>query len=466
VEGSSCEAGTCVGQLPNGSACSRGPQCQTGFCANIGEGVLEGEVDGAGGEGAGGAASDPGTDSPGVCCDEACQGTCSGCKASIKGFGSDGICEFVKNNTDPANDCEPAADDKCGLDGQCNGSGACRLAPSGTACGQTSCQGNSVLGQSCNGQGDCINNQGGVDCAPYICKDVAGAFQCTQPCADDNDCRDGYFCEEATCKKKLPKGQVCETSGVCDSGYCVDGVCCDASCNGQCEACNSPGSEGVCSAVQGAPVGNRAQCDHAGEECGGACDGVNVSACKYAATGTSCGETTCNNGLASSSECNGQGECRANTDVECSPYVCGEDDACLTRCEIDADCSQGYACDETTQRCLPSVTAAECSTDRQSSVGSNGITTPCKPFLCVPASGTCAVSCAASTDCAPEFVCEPSTKTCLPAPPDAGTGEEEGCACRAAGAPSRSSNHYLALVALGAALTGLRRRRQRRYAAE
>jgi MYXO-CTERM domain-containing protein len=48
----------------------------------------------------------------------------------------------------------------------------------------------------------------------------------------------------------------------------------------------------------------------------------------------------------------------------------------------------------------------------------------------------------------------------LPAPPVDGSGEEEGCACRAAGAPTRSSNHYLALVALGLALTGLRRRRR------
>ncbi|HYJ09810.1 MAG TPA: MYXO-CTERM sorting domain-containing protein, partial [Polyangiaceae bacterium] len=461
VEGSSCENGGCVGQLENGAACTRGPQCQTGFCANIGEGTLASDDTGEGGAGAGGASGEPGSDSPGVCCDEACQGTCSGCKASIKGFGSDGICEFVKNNTDPANDCEPASGDACGLDGQCNGGGACRLAPSGTSCGATSCQGNSLIGQSCNGQGDCIDNQGGVDCGGFKCRDIEGMFGCNS-CAEDNHCSDGYYCQDGACSRKLANGKACELSGVCDSGYCVDGVCCDASCNGQCEACNSPGSEGVCGPVQGEPRGNRAKCDHAGEECGGACDGVNAASCKYAATGTTCGETNCNNGLANSSACNGQGECRANSEVECSPYVCGDDDTCLTRCEIDADCSQGYACDETAQRCLPAVTAAECSEDRQASVGQNGISTPCKPFLCVPASGTCAVSCAATTDCAPEFVCEASTKTCLPAPPDTGAGEEENCACRAPGASSRSTNHYLALMALGAALTGLRRRRRER----
>lgn len=456
-----CKNGACIGKLEAGSACTSGAACKSTFCANIGEGVLQGQDTGAGGDGAGGAAGDPGADSPGVCCDTGCQGTCSGCKASVKGFGSDGVCEFVKNNTDPATDCEKSATDACGLDGQCNGSGACRLAPSGTSCGASSCQGNSVLGQSCNGQGDCTNNQGGIDCAPYVCRDVMDAFQCTNPCADDNDCQDGYFCSEAKCSKKLANGKACDSNGICGSGYCVDSVCCDAACNGQCEACAAPGSEGTCTPVQGEPQGTRPKCDHAGEECGGQCDGVNAATCKYKPNGDSCGTPTCDNDLASSSVCNGQGECKANKNTECSPYTCGTDDTCLARCEQDADCTQGYACDETTQRCLPSASAAACSEDRLVSQGQNGANTPCKPFLCVPASGTCAVSCAFTTDCSPDFVCEPSTKTCLPAPADTGGSDDSSCACRAAGAaPERSS--YLALAALGVALTGLRRRKRSR----
>ncbi len=469
VDGSFCSpTGSCVGQLEAATPCTDGTQCKSGFCANIGEGVLQGQDTGAGGDGAGGAAGDPGTNSPGVCCDTACKGTCSGCKASVKGFGSDGVCEFVKNNTDPANDCQKAAGDACGLDGQCNGAGACRLAPSGTSCGASKCQGNSVLGQSCNGQGDCINNQGGVDCAPYVCRDVkpvdmpdgTTVFQCTNPCGDDNDCQDGYYCADAKCSKKLANGKVCENNGICNSGYCVDGVCCDASCNGQCEACAAPGSEGTCTPVQGDPQGKRAQCDHAGEECGGKCDGVNAAACKYPANGEACGKPSCDAGIASSSVCNGQGACKTNPDQECSPYACGTDSKCLIRCDVDEDCSQGYACNPTSQRCLPSASAATCSDDRLTSQGQNGANTPCKPFLCVPASGTCAVSCAFTTDCSPDFVCEPSTKTCLPAPAASGGSDNSSCACRAAGAaPNRSG--YLALAALGVALTGLRRRRKR-----
>lgn len=461
VTGSFCDNGTCVGQLGLGEACTGNAQCGTGtFCANIGEGWLDGQdpiLDDVTGEPV--VLHD---DYAGVCCDEACLGNCRGCKKSIKGGGSDGVCDNVVNNSDPADDC-PASANPCGADGMCDGGGDCRIAPSGQACGPTKCQGNSVVGESCDGTGNCLQNMAGLDCSPYVCGDVDGIFECKSPCAVDDDCEDGYYCTEAACKKKLGNGQACTTSAICNSNYCVDGVCCDASCNGQCEACDVAGNEGICSPVEGEPHGTRTKCDFAGEECGGSCDGVNASACKYAPTGTSCGEPTCTGGIADSSTCDGQGSCRAADSERCAPYNCGEDDKCLDRCEIDDDCSQGYQCDEGAQQCVPAAVAAECSEDRQSSVGSNGITTPCKPFLCVPASGTCAVSCAATTDCAPEFVCEASTKTCLPAPPDGGTGEEEGCACRAAGAPSRSSNHYLALVALGAALTGLRRRRPRRH---
>jgi len=462
VEGSFCSNGTCVGQLPRGSACTDDGQCKSTHCANQNEGLLEGEDPdaGAGGaNGAGGAASDPGADSPGVCCDTECDGTCFGCKASIKGYGSDGVCEAVKNNTDPANDCTADPSNPCGLDGQCSGGGACRNTPSGRSCGVTTCNGNSVVGESCNGSGDCIPKEGGTDCAPYICRDVAGAFQCTNPCAEDADCKDGYFCQDATCSKKLANGKACEINGVCNSGYCVDGLCCDASCNGQCEACAAPGSEGTCTPVQGEPQGLRAKCDFAGEECGGRCDGVNAAACKYTANGEACGATSCENGLATSAACNGQGACKQNPEEECSPYTCDETDkTCLTRCEVDEDCSQGYACDETAQRCLPSATAAVCSEDRLTSVGQNG-NTPCKPFLCVPGSGSCAVSCAFTSDCSPDFVCEASTKTCLPAPPDT-TPADEACACRAVGGrPNQNGLFALSLVVLG--LVGLRRRQRK-----
>jgi MYXO-CTERM domain-containing protein len=452
-----CLSGVCVGQKANGTACNADTECKSGVCANKGVGYLQGDV--IPDDGAGGAGEEP--DHPGVCCDVECGETCEACKASLRGQGEDGKCGPVKEDFDAKGDCTYDPDKPCGESGTCDGAGVCRKIPAGTSCGSSECFGNTVRGKVCN-NGTCTNDSA-VPCAPYVCRDVNGAEQCTSPCVGDDDCQDGFYCIEQACKKKLANGATCDSSGICASGFCVDGVCCDTSCNGQCAACDNAGSEGICSAAKGEPHGSRTKCDFAGEECGGSCDGVNASSCKYVATGTACGETTCDNGIAKSSECNGQGECRANKNTECSPYVCGADDTCLERCEQDADCSQGYACDEGTQRCLPAVVSAECSEDRQSSVGQNGIITPCKPFLCVPASGTCAVSCAFTTDCAPEFVCEASTKTCLPAPADAGGTDDESCACRAAGAaPTRHG--YLAVAAFGLALAGLRRRKRSRHA--
>jgi MYXO-CTERM domain-containing protein len=455
-DSSFCQDGKCIGVLPQGTACTEGTQCKSGFCADQHLGALEGDP--APDPGAGGDSSVDPVDHPGVCCDSACGNGCEACKKSLKAQGADGTCGKVADHTDAKGDCKSAADKPCGHNNECDGSGNCRNVPSGASCGSSSCVGNSARGQICDGNGGCVNDSA-ILCTPYVCRDVNGAQQCTNPCAEDNDCDDGYYCVETACKKKLAPGKTCDSSGICASGFCVDGVCCDVSCKGQCEACDVPGSEGVCSPVQGDPHGDRPVCDHSGEECGGACDGVNSAACKYAAVGTSCGTTTCDNDLASSSECNGQGECKANKNTECSPYTCGTDDTCLSRCEQDADCSQGYGCDETTQRCLPAAVSTTCSEDRLTSVGQNGQSTPCKPFLCVPASGSCAVSCAFTTDCAPDFVCEPSTKTCLPAP--AGTGDDTSgsCACRAAGA-TQSRSGYWALAAFGVALSSLRRRRR------
>lgn len=450
------DGGKCIGVLPLGAACTAGTQCKSTYCADVGKGKLEGDPDpdpSAGGDG-----SVDTTVHPGVCCDQFCGGSCEGCKKSTKGQGSDGSCAAVADHYDLKGDCQPDAANPCGHNGECDGARGCRNTPNGTSCGTTTCIGNTARGQICS-EGACINDSA-IACAPYLCRDVNGAHQCTNPCSNDTDCQDGFYCDAMECKKKLAPGATCESSALCASGFCVDGVCCDVSCKGQCEACDVAGSEGVCSPVQGVPHGMRPVCDHAGDECGGQCDGVNSTSCKYAPNGTSCGVATCNNDLATSAACNGQGECKPNKNTECSPYVCGPDDTCLSRCEQDADCSQGYTCDETTQRCLPAAVTTTCSDDRQSSVGQNGLSTPCKPFLCVPSSGSCAFSCAFSTDCADGFVCEPSSKTCLPAPTDTGDDGTGSCACRAAGATPDNHSSYWALAALGVALSGLRRRRQ------
>lgn len=51
--------------------------------------------------------------------------------------------------------------------------------------------------------------------------------------------------------ERRPLGAPCSASGDCTSGLCVDGVCCDTSCDGTCYACNSPGTAGACTPLDG-----------------------------------------------------------------------------------------------------------------------------------------------------------------------------------------------------------------------
>ncbi len=463
VAGTFCESGACSGVLADGQPCTDDVQCANKHCANIGVGTLSSDngSGGAGGDsglGAGGdGGANGGSDIRGVCCDTACSGTCEACKRSLRNDrGIDGTCENVPSGTDPLASCPEDLNNKCGDDGLCDATGNCRQRPAGTACGSTSCVGNSVQGQICNGGGTCINASGSTPCDPYLCSDVNGSEQCTNPCASDTDCQSGFYCDVATCVEKLALGKACSSNIVCASGFCVDGLCCDTSCRGQCEACNLPGDEGICSAVEGSPVGDRPACDGtAGDDCAGTCDGITADKCSYPVT--ECGSPSCENGKAKSSTCDGNGACQANEDEDCGAYSCAGSE-CRIDCELDEHCASGYACDSTTGNCTPAAVAASCSVDRAESVGRNG-NTACRPYLCDIASGACAVFCATTTDCSAGFVCEPTTKACITAPPQSSI-DEGGCGCRTAGGGTQRSS-LGGLAGLAFVLAGMRRLRRR-----
>ena len=108
-----------------GASCGGGSECMSGDCVD------------------------------GVCCENACGGTCMSCRNSAHGAG-EGRCRAVRSGSDPNNEC---ADGTCRT-GTCNGSGACGTTPngqSGPGCsGASRCSGNDlILGSSCQG-GSCM----------------------------------------------------------------------------------------------------------------------------------------------------------------------------------------------------------------------------------------------------------------------------------------------------------------------
>jgi hypothetical protein len=421
-----CDAGTCAPKLPQGGSCAESRQCLSGFCAD------------------------------GLCCDGACSGVCLACSAAKKGGGADGACGPVAAGGDPDSECAADAANPCGLDGECSGSGSCRQAPSTTACGTASCAGGVLTGMHCDGGGTCVAGAP-VSCAPYAC---ASPTACAGSCAADTDCADGAWCDtgDSTCRPKAPDGTACVAGKECDSGLCVQGVCCDTACKGQCESCAEPGSEGTCVPVPGDPPPGKPACNEAGADpaCVGSCDGQNGGTCSYPAAGTACGEPACENGVATSSACDGQGRCVAASPEDCTPYACGAS-ACRSSCGEDGDCAEGYVCNPDSNRCEPKP-GGKCVEGDTVVEADDGKRTPCAPYWCT--AGACGSSCSSTTQCQPGFVCDTarSPGACVAADEPA-ADEDAGCGCRAGGAGGGGGGAGLVAAAAALWLAGRRRSR-------
>lgn len=239
-----------------GQACSSNNTCVSGFCVD------------------------------GICCNEACNGTCKACNLN----GHVGTCESIPAGQDPANECQASAQSSCGTNGSCNGSGACQLYAAGTQCQNASCiAGQASLPDLCDGRGNCVD-AGSQNCTPYIC----GANACLTSCADNTQCTSGFVCISGQCKKM--QGSACANNNECALGFCVDGVCCNQACNGTCKRCNLVGSVGNCNDIQ-------ANTDPDNE-----CPAVNCSNFFFGFEGDTCFNVA--NVSASTATCNGSGACR------------------------------------------------------------------------------------------------------------------------------------------------------------
>ena len=165
IAGAFCSAqGTCSQKLVDGSMCSAGQECQSGFCVD------------------------------GFCCNSACTGQCEACDITP----NEGTCGPVSGDPRGSRP-ECGGDDECG--GSCNGvnPNECTFEPAGTACGDAGCEGGVAKTFECNGQGSCSARPDDL-CAPYVC--AAGA--CLTSCQEDDECASGFVCDDTSACSPAP----------------------------------------------------------------------------------------------------------------------------------------------------------------------------------------------------------------------------------------------------------------------
>lgn len=138
--------------------------------------------------------------------------------------------------------------------------------------------------------------------------------------------------------------QKCTAGSECPSGNCVDGYCCDSACTGQCEACDVPSREGICS-PSFEPHGSRPACSKDPSSCNvTVCDGTNRATCVSVTAGMECAAAACIDAVTAQdvSTCVGA-TCTAGPTKSCIPYRCSSG-ACGDSCTTDAECAPGYVC--------------------------------------------------------------------------------------------------------------------------
>jgi hypothetical protein len=155
-----CGSGVCVAHRTNGWSCSRPEDCINNFCVD------------------------------GVCCDNACSGTCKACNVA----GHVGTCTAIEAGKDPDNEC-PGLTSPCG--GVCDGAGACSFAVAGVKCASNSCttQPSQFHVFVCDGSGEC--GEGLKNCGPYACD--AQSTGCLSKCTSELECSLGYRCKAGQC---------------------------------------------------------------------------------------------------------------------------------------------------------------------------------------------------------------------------------------------------------------------------
>jgi hypothetical protein len=300
-------SGTGPTKAANGTSCTAGTECGSGFCAQ------------------------------GVCCNTACAESCYACTSKLTGSSPDGTCAVVSSGvTDPAGACTAGTTTSCGNSGSCDGNGACEKYGSSTVCKAASCGTSGFTSAStCDGKGNCVAGTA-TDCKGFTCSAATG---CATTCASDADCPSGYCTGAKTCAATLSDGATCSANDQCTHGNCISGVCCATTCSGTCMTC----ATGICKPVASGGSSNGA-CTIGSAICGhdGTCDGN--GGCRNAPSSVSCRAASCSGGIqTAAANCDGAGNCPTAVTKSCNQFVCGAT-ACDMSCTGNSQCVSGAAC--------------------------------------------------------------------------------------------------------------------------
>jgi hypothetical protein len=335
-----CASGKCTPKGKPADTCTTDKQCGSGHCAD------------------------------GVCCDTACTGQCEACN-NVPGADA-GTCSPVTGAPLGKKTACAANDAACG--GTCDGKNrlTCNYPAQGKACRDGACADATATATSyCDGHGACPAAVT-VSCE----KGCEGTVCAGDECALDSDCKaPGKYCAAGACAPKVAPGAACSSASACQSGFCTDGVCCDSACLGQCEACDSSGNMGTCSAVPkgDSPHGGRTSCASDGSVCGGTCDGSARDVCKYPFDVTcragACAEAATADDQATSvleATCIGNGSCPAEQQQLCAQDGCDvRNKLCNGACAADKNaCQKGEYC--SAGECVAKLGPADvCANDAQ-----------------------------------------------------------------------------------------------------
>jgi hypothetical protein len=318
----------------------------------------------------------------GVCCNEACDGTCVACNTTT----NRGWCAVISAGLDPANECPTDATTTCGSDGSCDGRGACRRYPAGTSCGAAICQAGTATGASaCDGLGACVRGATHA-CPSGMCMGTG----CAEPCTSNANCQADSFCEGGKCQPKRATGIACTSASQCATSFCVDGVCCSSACTLQCLSCNLAGSVGSCTPI---PAGQdpASECPaEAASTCGrrGGCNGA--GSCERYAAGTICKTQSCTSAnVTGAGQCSIKGACVVPSPVSCGAYQCNGN-ACGTTCGSSSQCTGSNVCSGSScmAACVPENNAGFCARLGKNCGQVNG-TDNCGTFRSVSSCGSC-----------------------------------------------------------------------------